>query len=248
MFDNLFRNLTPITRNIIILNVIVFVLTYIFPIFNTYFAAYYPTSPNFKSWQIITHMFMHGGIMHIAFNMLTFVSFGPVLERFLGDKKFIILYFLSGFGALLLNLAWESYQINMIVNELNIQKINIFQLNRESDIIKNNLSYNDILMIFQQSDISSIYKQSMISSMVGASGALFGVVAAFAALYPDAKMFIMFIPFPIKAKILLPIIIVGSVFLGINNYGGIAHFAHIGGAIVGFILIKIWGKNRYRIN
>ena len=74
------------------------------------------------------------------------------------------------------------------------------------------------------------------------------MVAAFATLYPNAEMMIMFIPFPIKAKVLLPIVIIGSIFLGFNNYGGIAHFAHIGGALVGFLLVKYWGRNRYRIN
>ena len=201
----MFQNITPITKNIIILNVIVFILAFIFPQLNTYLAAYYPTSPNFKSWQIITHMFMHGGFMHIAFNMLTLASFGPLLERFLGEKKYILLYFLSGLGAYALNSLWIYYE--MIAEE---QFINV--------------------------------------AMLGASGAIFGVVAAFTALYPNAEMMIMFIPFPIKAKILLPIVIVGSIYLGINNVGGVAHFAHIGGAIVGYILIKIWGRNRYRIN
>ncbi len=85
--------------------------------------------------------------------------------------------------------------------------------------------------------------------MVGASGAIFGVIAAFAILYPNAEMFIMFIPFPIKAKVLFPIAIVVSLVLGISGSGGnIAHFAHIGGALVGYILIKFWGRNRYRIN
>ena len=201
----MFQNITPITKNIIILNVIVFILAFIFPQLNTYLAAYYPTSPNFKSWQIITHMFMHGGFMHIAFNMLTLASFGPLLERFLGEKKYILLYFLSGLGAYALNSLWIYYE--MIAEE---QFINV--------------------------------------AMLGASGAIFGVVAAFTALYPNAEMMIMFIPFPIKAKILLPIVIVGSIYLGINNVGGVAHFAHIGGALVGYILIKIWGRNRYRIN
>ena len=206
MFDNLFRNITPVTRNIIILNVIVFALANtVFPQMNDSLAAYFPLSPEFKSWQIITHMFMHGSIMHIAFNMLTLASFGPLLERFLGEKKYILLYFLSGLGAYALNSLWIYYEI---------------------------VSTNQFINI----------------AMVGASGAIFGVVAAFTALYPDAEMMIMFIPFPIKAKILLPIVIVGSIFLGINNVGGIAHFAHIGGAIVGYILIKIWGRNRYRIN
>lgn len=201
----MFQNITPITKNIIILNVIVFILAMLIPQSYQYLAAFFPTSPYFKSWQIITHMFMHGGIMHIAFNMLTLASFGPLLERFLGEKKYILLYFLSGLGAYALNSLWIYYE--MIAEE---QFINV--------------------------------------AMLGASGAIFGVVAAFTALYPNAEMMIMFIPFPIKAKILLPIVIVGSIYLGINNVGGVAHFAHIGGALVGYILIKIWGRNRYRIN
>ena len=201
----MFQNITPITKNIIILNVIIFVLAMLIPQSYQYLAAFFPTSPYFKSWQIITHMFMHGGFMHIAFNMLTLASFGPLLERFLGEKKYILLYFLSGLGAYALNSLWIYYE--MIAEE---QFINV--------------------------------------AMLGASGAIFGVVAAFTALYPNAEMMIMFIPFPIKAKILLPIVIVGSIYLGINNVGGVAHFAHIGGALVGYILIKIWGRNRYRIN
>lgn len=206
MFDNLFRNITPITRNIIILNVIVFALANtVLPQMKYNLAVYFPLAPEFKSWQIITHMFMHDGIMHIAFNMLTLASFGPLLERFLGEKKYILLYFLSGLGAYALHSLWIYYEI-VSTNQ-----------------------FNNV-------------------PMVGASGAIFGVVAAFTALYPNAEMMIMFIPFPIKAKILLPIVIIGSLYLGINNFGNIAHFAHIGGAIVGYILIKIWGRNRYRIN
>ena len=202
----MFQNITPITKNIIILNVIVFILAMLIPQSYQYLAAFFPTSPYFKSWQIITHMFMHGGIMHIAFNMLTLASFGPLLERFLGEKKYILLYFLSGLGAYALNSLWIYYEMVNNGNEF------------------------------------------MNVAMLGASGAIFGVVAAFTALYPNAEMMIMFIPFPIKAKILLPIVIVGSIYLGINNVGGVAHFAHIGGAIVGYILIKIWGRNRYKIN
>jgi membrane associated rhomboid family serine protease len=206
MFDNLFRNITPITKNIIIINVIVFILANtLFPKMYDYLVVYFPLAPQFKSWQIITHMFMHGGIMHIAFNMLTLASFGPLLERFLGEKKYIMLYFLSGLGAFALNSLWIYYET-----------------------------------------ISTGHFENV--AMLGASGAIFGVVAAFTALYPNAEMMIMFIPFPIKAKILLPIVIIGSIYLGINNIGGVAHFAHIGGAIVGYILIKIWGRNRYRIN
>lgn len=242
----MFQQLTPITKNIIILNVIVYILAnFIFSVDFMYanFSAFFPTSPLFKSWQVITHMFMHatfqgGGIMHIAFNMLALASFGPVIERFLGEKKFLVLYFLSGLGSFVLFNLWELFEIYRIA-----QPLIAFGLDF-SDIITANV---DKVPVNLQESLIDIYN-ILRTPMVGASGAIFGVIAAFAILYPNAEMFIMFIPFPIKAKILLPIVIVGSVFLGINNYGGIAHFAHIGGAIVGYILIKIWGRNRYRIN
>ena len=235
----MFQQLTPITKNIIILNVIVFVLAYIFPQMLGYLAAFFPTSPYFKSWQIITHMFMHGGFMHIAFNMLTLASFGPVLERFLGDKKFLILYFLSGLGAFVLFNLWELFQLYQDAKPM------IAEGYAFSDILYGN--FGEIPRNLEESAMS--VAEILKTPMVGASGAIFGVIAAFSVLYPNAEMFIMFIPFPIKAKVLFPIAIVVSLFLGISGSGGnIAHFAHIGGALVGFLLVKYWGRNRYRIN
>lgn len=235
----MFQQLTPITKNIIILNVIVFVLAYIFPQMLGNFAAFFPTSPYFKSWQIITHMFMHGGFMHIAFNMLTLASFGPVLERFLGDKKFLILYFLSGLGAFVLFNLWELFQLYQDAKPM------IAEGYAFSDILYGN--FGEIPRNLEESAMS--VAEILKTPMVGASGAIFGVIAAFSVLYPNAEMFIMFIPFPIKAKVLFPIAIVVSLFLGISGSGGnIAHFAHIGGALVGFLLVKYWGRNRYRIN
>ena len=235
----MFQQLTPITKNIIILNVIVFVLAYLFPQMLGNFAAFFPTSPYFKSWQIITHMFMHGGFMHIAFNMLTLASFGPVLERFLGDKKFLILYFLSGLGAFVLFNLWELFQLYQDAKPM-IEEGYAF-----SDILYGN--FGEIPRNLEESAMS--VAEILKTPMVGASGAIFGVIAAFSVLYPNAEMFIMFIPFPIKAKVLFPIAIVVSLFLGISGSGGnIAHFAHIGGALVGFLLVKYWGRNRYRIN
>ena len=234
----MFQQLTPITKNIIILNVIIFVLALAIPQMNTYLAAYFPASPNFHSWQIITHMFMHSGIMHIAFNMLTLASFGPVLERFLGDKKFLILYFFSGLGAFVLFNLWELFHMYQIAQPMIAEGYSFL------DILTGN--FGEVPRNLQESAVGVI--DILRTPMVGASGAIFGVVAAFTALYPKAEMYIMFIPFPIKAQVLLPIVIIGSLYLGINNYGGIAHFAHIGGALVGYILIKFWGRNRYRIN
>ena len=235
----MFQQLTPITKNIIILNVIIFVLALAIPQMNIYLAAYFPASPNFHSWQIITHMFMHSGIMHIAFNMLTLASFGPVLERFLGDKKFLILYFLSGLGAFVLFNLWELFHMYQIAQPMIAEGYSFL------DILTGN--FGEVPRNLQESAVGVI--DILRTPMVGASGAIFGVIAAFAILYPNAEMFIMFIPFPIKAKVLFPIAIVVSLVLGISGSGGnIAHFAHIGGALVGYILIKFWGRNKYRIN
>ena len=177
--------------------------------------------------------------MHIAFNMLTLASFGPVLERFLGDKKFLILYFLSGLGAFVLFNLWELFHMYQIAQPMISEGYSFL------DILTGN--FGEVPRNLQESAVGVI--DILRTPMVGASGAIFGVIAAFAILYPNAEMFIMFIPFPIKAKVLFPIAIVVSLVLGISGSGGnIAHFAHIGGALVGYILIKFWGRNRYRIN
>lgn len=213
----MFGQLTPITKNIIILNVIMYLASnfLMYPKFYELFSAFYVESPFFRAWQIITHMFMHapfresGGIMHIVFNMFTFLSFGPVIEKVLGPKKYVVLYFLSGIGAFTLHCLWNYFQINELGENTNI-----------------------------------IYG----TPLVGASGAIAGVIAAFTMLAPDSKIAIMFIPIGIKAKYLMSAAIVASLYFGITgSAGGIAHFAHIGGAIVGFIYMYFWKKDKYRI-
>ncbi|WHF50733.1 rhomboid family intramembrane serine protease [Chryseobacterium gotjawalense] len=213
----MFPRLTPITKNIIILNVIFYLASnfIMFPKLYEMFSVYYIASPYFKVWQIITHMFMHAplqsgmGITHILFNMLTLMSFGPVLEQVVGDRKYIILYFASGIGAYALNCGWNYFELSQGANPADIYAI----------------------------------------PMMGASGAIFGVVAAFSTMFPDSKLYFMFIPFGIKAKYLLPAIIVISLYLGFSgSMAGVAHFAHIGGAVVGYLLAKRWKDNQYRIN
>ena len=243
----MFNTLPPITRNIIILNVIVFILFYLLNSQELYmkFAAFYPFSPFFKSWQVITHMFMHGSFMHILFNMFTLFSFGPVLERTLGDKKYVILYFVSGLGAFFLFNAWNFYEVQQIQSSLEG-----FGFNLEGFLSGENVAFKGSAdaVLAQQELVNNL--RSIISvPMVGASGAIFGVIAAFATLYPDAEIGIMFIPIPVKVKYVLPVIIIGSIALGVTgNVGGIAHLAHVGGALVGFLLAKYWKDNRYRIN
>ncbi|MBP6377858.1 MAG: rhomboid family intramembrane serine protease [Kaistella sp.] len=243
----MFNNIPPITRNIIIINIVVFILTYVLQtdMMYRYLAAFYPFSPFFHSWQIITHMFMHGSFMHILFNLMTLYSFGPVLEQVLGDKKYVLLYFVSGLGAFFLFNLWNFVEVEQIKSSL--QSLG-FDLAGYMDGERVSFKGNSAAILEQQNLVNQL--QSIISvPMVGASGAIFGVIAAFATLYPDAKIMLMFIPVPVKVKYLMPVVIIVSIYLGISgNAGGIAHLAHVGGALVGFILAKIWKKHLYRFN
>lgn len=244
--------ITPVTRNIIILNVIFFVATFLLGNINinidALLAGYFPLSPNFRSWQIITHMFMHGSIMHIVFNMFTLYSFGPVLEQVLGQKKFIILYFAAGLGGFALYNIWNYLEVSQLTNFLNSQSYDIHEIYKYADI-----NYNGEMPISSDSEAVRESAQKLFNilrtPMVGASGAIFGIIAAFSTLFPDAKLMFMFIPFPIKAKYLTPVIIVVSIVLGIGQFSGdnIAHFAHLGGALIGFLFVWNWKKNRDRI-
>lgn len=243
----MFNNIPPITRNIVIINIVVFILTYVLQtdLMYRYLAAFYPFSPFFHSWQIITHMFMHGSFLHILFNLMTLYSFGPVLEQVLGDKKYVILYFVSGLGAFFLFNLWNFVEVEQIKSSLQNLGFDLAgYMNGESVSFKGNSE----AVLEQQGLVNKL--QSIISvPMVGASGAIFGVIAAFATLYPDAKIMLMFIPVPVKVKYLMPVVIIVSIYLGVTgNAGGIAHLAHVGGALVGFILAKIWKKHLYRFN
>lgn len=215
------------------------------PQLDYFLSAFYPFSPNFKTWQIITHMFMHGSIMHILFNMLTLYSFGPILEQSLGEKKYLILYFISGIGAFVLFNLWNFYEVQQISTQLANANINVSEIYAKSNLSQFN--FNPAPYLNNEEALNLYY--TLTSPMVGASGAIFGVIAAFGTLYPDSKIMIMFIPVPVKVKYILPVILVVSVFLGISgNVGGIAHFAHVGGALVGFLLAWIWKKHLYRFN
>lgn len=239
----MFNNIPPITRNLIIINIVVFIASFLLPQLNDTLAAYFPFSPNFRSWQIITHMFMHGSVMHILFNMFTLFSFGPILEQSLGDKKYLILYFLSGLGAFFLYNLWNFVEYQQIYSQLESVGFNV------SGYISDPESFINTKVSTSTKELIDELNPIIFGRMVGASGAIFGVIAAFATLYPDAKIGILFIPIPVKVKYVLPIVVIGSIYLGVTgNGGGIAHLAHVGGAIVGFILARIWKKHLYRFN
>ncbi|KPE50476.1 rhomboid family intramembrane serine protease [Chryseobacterium indologenes] len=242
----MFNNIPPITRNIIIINIIVFIGSYFLGSKAIeYLAGFYPFSPFFHSWQIITHMFMHGSIMHILFNMLTLYSFGPILEQTLGEKRYLILYFVSGLGAFFLFNGWNFVEAQQYTRELQQLGFNVnAYLSGASVEFSGNAE-----SVLRQKELLENFRGIVATPMVGASGAIFGVVAAFATLYPDSKIMMMFIPVPIKVKYLMPIVIVVSIYLGVSgNGGGIAHLAHVGGALVGWLLARNWKKHLYRFN
>jgi len=167
-------------------------------------------------------MFMHGGFAHIFFNMFALYSFGSILESRLCSKKFLIFYFVTGLGALALQWVVQAYEVHQIIGQ-----ITMFD------------GWEKLIQSERQAQtLGSIYY----GGMVGASGAIFGLLVAFGMLYPNAELLIMFIPVPVKAKYIIPIYILIELSLGVAQFEGdsIAHYAHLGGALIGFILVKIW--------
>ena len=204
----------PVTKNLVIINVIMFIATLINQDFMIEtFALFYPTSPFFHPWQIITHMFMHGGFWHIFFNMYTLVMFGTVLERAIGSKKFLVFYFITGLGAVLLHQGVEFMRIHMM------------------DTSNMQLYYSAVADILR-------------TPTVGASGAIYGVLIGYGLLYPESVLMLMFPPIPLKAKWMVMIFIAIELFTGVaGTADGVAHFAHLGGMLFGWLLLVIWRKS-----
>jgi membrane associated rhomboid family serine protease len=227
---NPLANIPPVVKNLLIINVIFFIATMMFensggsPLIDL-LGVYYFDSPNFRIWQVITYMFMHGGFAHIFFNMFALFTFGTSLEYVFGSKRFLNFYLLTGLGALALQMAVQAFEVYSITGSISIDPAT-----------------------YSSSDPQSIRTLSGIyfGQMVGASGAIFGLLIAFGMLFPDTELYIMFIPVPVKAKYIIPVYIVLELFLGVYQASGdsVAHFAHLGGALFGFILIKLWGIRR----
>ena len=199
------ENIPVVTRNLLYLNVIMFVATLINEDFMIgTFAMFYPESPYFHWWQPLTHMFMHGGFWHILFNMYTLVMFGSVVERALGTKDYIVFYLITGLGAVALHTGVEWLEISYLGGNL---------------------------------------ATAMVTPMVGASGAIYGVLVAFAMLYPSARLTLIFPPITLDAKWWVGIFVALELLLGITgSQVSIAHFAHLGGALFGFLLIRHWKR------
>ena len=209
----LFSNVPKVTKNLILINVLIFAAT----LFNENFmigtfGMFYPSSAYFRWWQPVTHMFMHGGFWHIFFNMYTLFIFGTVVERIIGSKKFLFFYFICGLGAA---------GLQMLTQYIEMQSF----LSSES-----------------QAALKGIIALKS-TPTVGASGAIYGVLIAYAMLFPESRMTLIFPPVTLSAKWMVVIFAAIELFTGIAGWAdGIAHFAHLGGMLIGWIMIRFWRK------
>ena len=241
------RGISDLIKHLVIINVIFFFSTFIFGnIVYDLFALHYFENEKFEYWQLLSHMFMHGNINHILFNMFGLWMFGSPLEKMWGKNKFLFFYISAGLGAAALQMIMYYVQFSSISDQ-------IIQLGYGSDslnkLLNEGLYDPRILEVVNESDLIDLIKNYN-SSMVGASGAIYGILVAFALIFPNSELFILFLPFPIKAKFLVPILILGDIFFGFSSYsvGPIAHFAHIGGALTGFLIMWYWKKNQFNKN
>jgi membrane associated rhomboid family serine protease len=253
-------------NTIILINVVLFILALWldrsrdFNLYNV-LALHYPTSPLFEWHQLVTHMFMHGGYFHIFINMFILWMFGTVLETIWGTKRFLIFYFFTGLGAAALHLAVSSYSINRLQEDaiqyvqsptfegfVDFKEQHIDPLpprfSNRADRLTNSWQVTPASPTYREQSVQLVqeYVEATINRpTVGASGAIFGLLLAFGVLFPNVRIYLYFL-FPIKAKYF--VIGLGLIELYSGLFGqnvGIANFAHLGGMVFGFILLKIWG-------
>ncbi len=238
--------ITDAVKHLIILNVIFFAASNLLGLhLDNWLALYFPQNENFGVWQFVSHMFMHGSFMHILFNMYALWAFGTPLEQMWGKNKFLFFYFSAGIGAGLIYTAVNYFQFNNIYNDLvaiGMQASDIQQL------LVSGKYNSDILSQISEDRLVQMY-QIYNTPAVGASGAIYGVLVAFGMTFPNAKLALIFLPVPIAAKYFIPVLIAIDLFSGVTGFsifgGGIAHFAHVGGALIGFIMMQYWKKNQF---
>ncbi len=231
--------LPPVVKNIIMLNVLMMLAYYaarsVFGVdLDAILGLYFPKSELFRPLQIVTHMFMHGGFWHIFFNMYALFIFGPILEQVWGPKRFFIFYMVCGLGAAFTYETVIYFQYNHLVQILSPENL--------QTVLSEGTAYFHQGKVFTEPDMQRL--QLLLNTpMVGASGAIFGVLLAFGVLFPNTQLMLLFPPIPIKAKYLVFGYGALELYLAVTAPGSnIAHAAHIGGMIFGYFLIRYWRK------
>ena len=257
-------HLTPAAKNILIINGIIFILSD-FVGLRSYiiesFGMRYFHSENFQPYQILTYMWVHGGFGHLFSNMFSVLIFAPILERVWGSKKFLIYYLATGIGAGVLYSGinyYENYSFEVKVKSYeqnpSPESFRKLVLNNSSEYYnqlydfidsyeQNPSNSNDNLSIAYANDLLKVKSDV---PMVGASGAVFGILLAFAMLFPNMELMLLFLPIPVKAKYVVLVYGIYELWSEINRMPGdnVAHFAHLGGMLIGYLILKYW-KRKY---
>ena len=246
------NRISPTVKQLLIINVIFYFgssmslnTEFIYSLFSLHF----PENPDFKFWQLITHMFMHGGILHLAFNMFALWMFGSAIESIFGSRRFIFFYITCGLGAALAQIGflYYSFYSNLdILTSSGYDSQSVLNLLMEG---RYNTNWGNIL----GADGLLSFNTSFLATMVGASGAIMGVLVAFGMFFPESKLMLIFFTIPIKAKYFIPGIILLDLFSAITGQAifspsNTAYIAHIGGALTGFLIMYYWKKNQFNQN
>ena len=241
------NRISPTVKQLLIINIIFYFgssfslnTDFIYSLFSLHF----PENPEFKFWQLLTHMFMHGGIMHLAFNMFALWMFGSAIESIFGSKRFLFFYITCGLGAAIAQIGLLYYNFYI---ELDLITNTGFITSSE---LLNDLNQGKYALYNGQ---PLIINTSFFATMVGASGAIFGILVAFGMFFPESKLMLVFFPVPIKAKYFIPGIILLDLFSAITGQAifspsNTAFVAHLGGALTGFLIMYYWKRNQFNQN
>lgn len=284
-------NLTPIARGLLIINIFVYIADLLISKggLQIYGVLWYVESPNFKPWQLLTHMFLHGDFFHLLSNMMGLFFFGPWLERAWGGRNFFIFYIACGFGGAALQMGGVGFQHNQekaVITEYSktptVASLEAYQKKHQPKLYEHNEGFfKEAKRVIAQADkaekdtiLTALEKQKILAEkahftkeakkafssleeglqgnffrMLGASGAIFGILIAFALFFPNVEMMLLFFPFPIKAKYFVLFYMLFTIYAAAGGNVGlanVAHLAHLGGAVTGLILARLWlWKYRY---
>ena len=238
------QQLPSVTKNLLVINVLIFVVMLLSPLMDqkltTYAALHYFTSPGFKLWQLVTYMFVHGGFGHLLFNMIALYFFGPPIERVLGKERFLFFYLTCGIGAALVqegvfaimihhyaSVFQNAGSLTSLLRHLSVTNQELF-----------NIGINPAEPVVHQ--IFALYH----TPTIGASGAIFGILLAFGYMFPNIRLYLIFPPIPIKARVFVLIYAGIELLMGIYNSQAdtVAHFAHLGGMLFGLLILIYWRR------
>ncbi len=237
--NRIFAGMPPVVKNLIIINVAMLILAELLRLMsginlNGILGLYFPKSEFFRSWQVVTHMFMHGGFIHLLFNMFALWMFGRVLEQVWGPKRFLIYYLVTGLGAAFFFELVQYIQYTKVMAVISPEQLQLVY-DSGSEAITQGRNFADD----QMGKLNSILNVPV----VGASGAVYGVLLAFGMLFPNTQLMFIFPPVPVKAKYVVIGYAAIELYLAITSPGSnVAHAAHLGGMIFGYILIRYWRK------